>query len=71
VLEIAKRASVSHCSKETPCKFQARRDGSNWLVLVSFTKRNDPGDTPSTYPGGSEIIVVDAAGEVVATHPGE
>jgi hypothetical protein len=70
-LAVAKQAAAAYCSVETPCQFQAKREGSTWSILVSFTRRSSPGDPPLPYPGGHEIIVVDDGGKILATYLGE
>jgi hypothetical protein len=70
-IAVAKLAAAEHCSADTPCTYEARREAGRWLVFVSFTKRNLPGDAPLPYPGGHETIVVDKTGKVVDTVTGE
>ncbi len=70
-ISIAKSATTKQCSPDTPCKYDARRKGTRWYVYVEFTKRNSPAESPFSYPGGHEIIVVDNSGDIVETMRGE
>jgi hypothetical protein len=70
-ISIAKTASAKDCPEATPCRYDARRDGTRWYVHVQFTKRNSPDEPALPYPGGHETIVVDDHGKIVETMPGE
>jgi hypothetical protein len=51
-IEVATAATIGDCPQDSPCTFRAREDGSLWYVLVTFTIRNSPAQTPMPYPGG-------------------
>jgi hypothetical protein len=67
----AKRYTKARCTKETPCQFQARREGKQWNVQVEFTKRNNPREVAQRYPGGHVLLYFNQQGQLVRRVEGE
>lgn len=67
----AKRYTKAQCRPETPCHFQARREGKQWNVLVEFTKRNNPRETANKYSGGHVLLYFNEQGQLVRRVQGE
>lgn len=66
----AKRYVKAQCTAETPCHFKPRREGSQWNVLVEFTKRT-PAGKPERYPGGHVLLYFNQEGQLVRRVKGE
>ena len=66
----AKKYVKAQCTAETPCRFKPRREGSQWNVLVEFTKRNS-GEKPERYPGGHVLLYFNQEGQLVRRVNGE
>ena len=66
----AKKYVKARCTAETPCHFTPRREGSQWNVLVEFTKRNRQGK-PERYPEGHVLLYFNQEGQLVRRVNGE
>jgi len=66
----AKRYVKAQCAAEKPCHFKPRREGSQWNVLVEFTKRNEAGNL-ERYPGGHVLLYFNQEGQLVRRVNGE
>jgi hypothetical protein len=67
----AKRYTKARCKPETPCHFQARREGKQWNVFVEFTKRNNSREIANRYPGGHVLLYFNEEGQLVRRVQGE
>lgn len=67
----AKRFTKARCTKETPCEFRARREGSQWNVMVEFSKRNNPREIAQRHPGGHVLLYFNQQGQLVRRVEGE
>jgi hypothetical protein len=67
----AKRYTKAQCKPETPCTFQARREGKQWNVFVEFTKRNNSREIANKYPGGHVLLYFNEQGQLVRRVEGE
>jgi hypothetical protein len=67
----ARRYTKAQCKPETPCHFQARREGKQWNVFVEFTKRNNPREIANRYPGGHVALYFNEQGQLVRRIQGE
>ena len=68
-IALAKKYVKAQCT-ETPCHFTPRREGSQWNVLVEFTKRNEAGKF-DRYPGGHVLLYFNREGQLVRRVKGE
>ena len=68
-IAVAKKYVKAQCT-ETPCHFRPRREGSQWNVLVEFTKRNEAGKL-ERYPGGHVLLYFNQEGQLVRRVKGE
>lgn len=68
-IAVAKKYVKAQCT-ETPCYFTPRREGSQWNVLVEFTKRNEAGRL-DRYPGGHVLLYFNQEGQLVRRVKGE
>jgi hypothetical protein len=66
----AKKYVKAQCAAEKPCHFKPRREGSQWNVLVEFTKRNAAGNL-ERYPGGHVLLYFNQEGQLVRRVKGE
>jgi hypothetical protein len=66
----AKKYVKAQCAAEKPCHFKPRREGSQWNVLVEFTKRNEAGNF-DRYPGGHVLLYFNQEGQLVRRVNGE
>jgi hypothetical protein len=66
----AKKYVKAQCAAEKPCHFKPRREGSQWNVLVEFTKRNEAGKL-ERYPGGHVLLYFNQEGQLVRRVNGE
>jgi hypothetical protein len=66
----AKKYVKAQCAAEKPCHFKPRREGSQWNVLVEFTKRNEAGNL-ERYPGGHVLLYFNQEGQLVRRVKGE
>jgi hypothetical protein len=69
-IAVAKKYVKAQCTSETPCHFTPRREGSQWNVLVEFTKRNAAGKL-DRYPGGHVLLYFNQEGQLVRRVKGE
>ena len=67
---VAKRYVKAQCTAATPCHFKPRREGSQWNVLVEFTKPT-PAGKPERYPGGHVLLYFNPEGQLVRRVKGE
>lgn len=68
-IAVAKKYVKAQCT-ETPCHFTPRREGSQWNVMVEFTKRNAAGKL-DRYPGGHVLLYFNQEGQLVRRVKGE
>ena len=69
-IAVAKKYVKAQCGAEKPCYFKPRREGSQWNVLVEFTKRNEAGKF-ERYPGGHVLLYFNQEGQLVRRVQGE
>ena|SRR6185503_7082979 len=69
-IAVAKKYVKARCTVEAPCHFKPRREGSQWNVLVEFTKPNAYGK-PDRYPGGHVLLYFNQEGQLVRRVNGE
>lgn len=62
----AKKYVKAQCTVKTPCRFKPRREGTQWNVLVEFTKRN-----PGEQPRGHVLLYFNQEGQLVRRVDGE
>ncbi len=67
----AKRYTKARCTKAAPCEFRARREGSQWNVMVEFSKRSHPGEIAQKFPGGHVLLYFNQQGQLVRRVEGE
>lgn len=65
----ARKYVKGRCNAKTPCTFEPRREGKQWNVRVTFTKRNSAGEKP--YPDGYLLLYFDGEGRLVRRVEGE
>lgn len=70
-IEAAKRWLKARCTTETPCKFKAEHEGTQWRVWVQLTRRNAANQAPRPYPGGTLILYFDAKGNLTRRLEGD
>ena len=66
---VAKKYVKAQCTA-TPCHFKPRREGSQWNVLVEFTKPTPAGKL-ERYPGGHVLLYFNQEGQLVRRVKGE
>jgi hypothetical protein len=67
----AKRYTKARCSEKRPCEFRARREGSQWNVLVEFSRRGERGEVANKHPGGHLLLYFNRQGQLVRRVEGE
>src|SRR5687768_1275748 len=67
----AKRYTKARCSEKRPCEFRARREGSQWNVMVEFARRGERGEVANKYPGGHLLLYFNRQGQLVRRVEGE
>ncbi len=70
-IAVAKQYTKGKCTPQTPCVYDAQREGKNWRVYVRFTMRNSPREPAFHYPGGDTTLYFDEQGALVRRFDGE
>lgn len=61
----AKRYTKASCNAVTPCTYKAQREGKQWRVRVTLTKRHSPRDAARPYAGGELFLYFDTSGNLI------
>ena len=61
----AKRYTKARCTAQQPCEYKARREGSQWNVMVEVSRRAPKGEVSNKYAGGHLLLYFNPQGQLL------